>query len=45
MLRNGKQDDSLDIVHYTAYPRIDIVDGTEPSIDDLLNGFDSYFNF
>lgn len=30
------------IVHYTVYPRMDIVDGTEPSIQQLLNGYDSY---
>lgn len=26
-----------DVLHHTAYPRLDICDGTEPSIDDLLN--------
>lgn len=25
-----------------VYPRVDLVDGTEPSLQDLLNGFDSY---
>ncbi len=32
------------VIHYTAYPRVDIIDGTEPSIQDLLNGFDSKYN-
>jgi len=27
-----------------AYPRLDVIDGTEPSIQDLLNGFDSKYN-
>jgi len=26
-----------DVLHYTVYPRLDMCDGTEPSIDDLLN--------
>ncbi|MFH0845891.1 MAG: LamG domain-containing protein [Patescibacteria group bacterium] len=26
------------------YPRVDIIDGTEPSIQDLLDGYDSYGN-
>lgn len=30
------------MLHYTVYPRLDIVDGSEPSIQDLLNGYDSY---
>lgn len=25
------------VLHHSAYPRLDIIDGTEPSIDDLLN--------
>lgn len=25
------------VLHHSVYPRLDIVDGTEPSIDDLLN--------
>ena len=29
------------VIHQTAYPRMDICDGTEPSLQDLLNGFDS----
>ncbi len=29
---------------YWVYPRVDVIDGTEPSIQDLLDGFDSYFN-
>ena len=33
--------DSRGAIHYSAYPRVDILDGTEPSIQDLLNGFDS----
>jgi hypothetical protein len=32
------------VVHYTVYPRLDVVDGTEPSIQELLNGHDSYGN-
>jgi hypothetical protein len=31
-----------DMVHYTVYPRMDVVDGSEPSIQDLLNSYDSY---
>lgn len=31
----------LGVIHYTAYPRMDVVDGTEPSIVELLNQFDS----
>ncbi|MDD3285669.1 MAG: sialidase domain-containing protein [Patescibacteria group bacterium] len=30
------------VIHYTVYPRMDVVDGSEPSIQDLLNGYDSY---
>lgn len=33
---------AAEILHYTVYPRMDVVDGTEPSIQDLLNGHDSY---
>jgi len=29
-------------VQQWVYPRVDVVDGTEPSIQDLLNGHDSY---
>ncbi len=32
----------INMLHYTVYPRMEIVDGTEPSIEDLLNGHDSY---
>lgn len=28
-----------------VYPRIDLVDGNEPSIEDLINGFDSYGDY
>lgn len=28
-------------MHYTVYPRLDICDGTEPTIQELLEGFDS----
>ena len=30
-----------DVEHYTVYPRIDICDGTEPTIEELLSGHDS----
>lgn len=33
--------DVAGMVHYTAYPRLDVVDGTEPSIAELLSGHDS----
>ncbi len=33
--------DAGGVEHHTAYPRMDICDGTEPSIQDLLDGFDS----
>jgi len=36
--------DDPDIVHYTVYPRLDVVDGTEPSLQDLLDGHDTYGN-
>lgn len=29
--------------HYTVYPRMEICDGTEPSITELLHGFDSRY--
>lgn len=29
------------MIHYTAYPRIDICDGTEPTLQDLLAEHDS----
>lgn len=35
--------DTDDVVHYTAYPRMDVCDGTEPTIKQLLNGFDSQY--
>ncbi|MDX9779395.1 MAG: LamG-like jellyroll fold domain-containing protein, partial [Patescibacteria group bacterium] len=38
------QGDDPGVVHYTIYPRMDVVDGTEPSIQELLNGHDSYGN-
>ncbi|MFA5131424.1 MAG: LamG domain-containing protein [Patescibacteria group bacterium] len=38
------QGNDANIVHYTVYPRFDVVDGTEPSVQDLLNGYDSYGN-
>lgn len=33
----SNQQNTNDVLHYTAYPRLDVCDGTEPSIDDLLN--------
>lgn len=32
-----------EITHYTVYPRMDLCDGTEPSITELLHGFDSRY--
>lgn len=29
------------VIHQTCYPRMDIIDGTEPSLDDLIAGHDS----
>lgn len=29
-------------LHQTVYPRIDICDGTEPTIEQLINGFDAH---
>lgn len=31
------------LLHHTAYPRMDLCDGTEPSIAELLSGFDSNY--
>ncbi len=40
------QGNSGGLLHHTAYPRMDICDGTEPSIAELLSGFDSnYIDF
>lgn len=33
--------DDPNVRHHSVYPRMDLVDGTEPSIADLLSGFDS----
>ena len=33
--------DAGGVIHQTIYPRIDVIDGTEPSIQDLVSGFDS----
>lgn len=38
--RSG-EGNSIGAIHYSVYPRVDICDGSEPSIQDLLNGFDS----
>jgi hypothetical protein len=35
------QGNTDDMVHYTVYPRIDICDGTEPTLEELLTGHDS----
>jgi hypothetical protein len=39
--REGTGVDNTGALHYTVYPRMDVCDGSEPSIQDLLNGFDS----
>jgi hypothetical protein len=31
---------TLGATHYSLYPRMDLLDGTEPSVQDLLNGYD-----
>lgn len=38
------QPNSVGMLHHTVYPRIDICDGTEPSIQDLLNGEGNIYN-
>jgi len=35
------QANATDVVHLSVYPRMDIVDGTEPSLNELLLGHDS----
>lgn len=35
--------DTTGAIHHSVYPRIDICDGTEPSIQELLDGFDSRY--
>lgn len=35
------QPNSGGVIHHSVYPRMDVVDGTEPSIAELLAGFDS----
>jgi len=34
---------SSDVFHWSAYPRLDVIDGTEPSLSDLISGFDSNY--
>jgi hypothetical protein len=37
--------DDPNVTHYIAYPRMDLCDGTEPTIEDLLRGEGAVYNY